>query len=660
MGLHFELRNKIVLREADIFFCAADFSPRLQKNISASHAQFYNLQLLNSMCGINGFNWQNENLIKKMNTKIAHRGPDDDGVLLSPEISLGHRRLSIIDLSQAGHQPMKTPDGRYAIVYNGELYNFKEIKTELKEFSFFSSSDTEAVLYAFAKWGADCLKKFNGIFSFAVWDAQKKELFLARDQFGVKPLYYFFKNGKFIFSSEAKAILEHSFVGREINLDALNNYFRFLYVLGPETMWQDIKKLPPAHYAILKNGTLAIERYYKLEFREKKYGTEELAGLVRQGLQAAIRRQLVSDRPVGLFLSGGLDSSAICGMMARLAGGSIKTFSVGFDTEIEAEKFNADFHIAKRTAEYFKTDHHPITISAKDVAAHFEDCVIAMDEPVSNHIEVPTYFLAKEAKKQVAVVLGGDGGDETWGGYDRYYYVGMIEKLQRFLPMVKNKFFANLCGKLSGKEIFFEKLSTRPGIDLFLSFMAQKESVVAKFLKKDYNNPFAAKESYSPYFTDGAADAANQMMLADIGTWLTDESLIRSDKLTMAHGLEERVPFLDKELAELAFSVSSKYKLRNREQGKKILREALSGIVPEFVLEQKKRGFFSPAAKWLRGGLKPMSYEILSAGYTDKTAGLFDWDAIKQILDGHIEHRGYALNTIWSLMTFQAWAKNYL
>lgn len=612
------------------------------------------------MCGINGFNWQDEDAIKRMNTKIAHRGPDDEGVFLSPEISLGHRRLSIIDLSPAGHQPMRTPDGRYTIIYNGELYNFKEIKAELKEFNFFSNSDTEVVLRAFAKWGIGCLEKFNGIFAFAVWDAEKKELFLARDQFGVKPLYYYFENGKFIFSSETKAIFEHKFVGRELNLNALNNYFRFLYVLGPETMWRGIKKLSPAHYAILKGGALAIKKYYKLEFREKKYGAEDLAGLVKQGLQAAVKRQLVSDRPVGLFLSGGLDSSAICAMMAREASCPVKTFSIGFDTEIETEKFNADFNIAKRTAEYFKTDHRPIIISVKDVAAHFEDCVIAMDEPVSNHIEVPTFFLAGEAKKQAAVVLGGDGGDETWGGYDRYYYVDMIKKIQRFFPMIKNKPFAGWCGRLSGKDKLFEKLSTRPGINLFLSFMAQKETMVAKFLKKDYNNPLAPKEIYAPYFADGADDAANQMMLADIGTWLADESLIRSDKLTMARGLEERVPFLDRELAELAFSVSSKYKLRNREQGKKILREALTGIVPEFVLEQKKRGFFSPASKWLRGGLKPMAYEILSAGYTEKTAGMFDWDAVRQILDNHIEHKGYALNTVWSLMTFQVWAKNYL
>ncbi len=599
-------------------------------------------------------------MIEKMNTKIAHRGPDDTGVFLSPGISLGNNRLSIIDLSPAAHQPMHSKDGRYTIVYNGELYNFKEIKAELGEYNFISNSDTEVILYAFIKWGAKCLEKFNGIFAFAIWDKEKQELFLARDQFGVKPLYYYYEGGKFIFSSEAKAIFEHNFVGRELNYHALNNYFRFLYVLGPETMWSGIKKFPPAHYAVFKSGALTIKKYFSLEYKEKKYGAGELKNAVRQGLQAAVKRQLVSDRPVGLFLSGGLDSSAICAMMAREASGSIKTFSIGFDTEIEPEKFNADFNIAARTAKYFKTDHNPIIISARDVADNFENCVIAMDEPVSNHIEVPTYFLAREAKKQVAVVLGGDGGDETWGGYDRYYYVHWIDKLQHFLPIIGNKNFSKLCGQLTGKQKVFEKLSLRPGLELFLSFMAQKEETLAKFLKKEYNNPLAPKESYAPYFINSTADAANRMMLADIGTWLPDESLIRSDKLTMAHGLEERVPFLDKDFVELAFTVSSKYKLNNRYQGKKILKEALTGVLPEFILEQKKRGFFSPAAKWLRGDLKNMAYEILSPAYTDKTAGLFDWDATRKILNEHIEHKNYSLNTIWSLMTFQVWARNYL
>ena len=612
------------------------------------------------MCGINGFNWQDENLIKKMNTKIAHRGPDNEGIFLSPEISLGHNRLSIIDLSERAHQPMTTTDGRYTIVYNGELYNFKDIKTELREFNFFSDSDTEVILYAFAKWGAGCLQKFNGIFSFAIWSRDKKELFLARDQFGVKPLYYYHQNGKFIFSSEAKAILEYQEVGRGLNFNALNKYFRFLYVLGPETMWRGIKKLPPAHYAILKNGGLEIAQYYALKTHNIPSSKGELQNLIQKNTFEAVRKQLISDRPVGLFLSGGLDSSILCAAMAKEAGGPVKTFSVGFETDVETEKFNADFNVAKRTAEHFKTAHHPLIISAKDVAAHFENCVIAMDEPVSNHIQVATYLLAKEAKSRVAVVLGGDGGDETFGGYDRYYFVYLIKKVLHAAPFLKNKFIGEMLGKITGKEEIFRKFCAASDLELFLSFMAQKENTVSQFLNKEHNNSSIGAASYGPYFENGLKDAVNQMMWTDVQTWLADESLISSDKLTMAYGLEQRVPLLDKDLVELAMSIPSKYKMNNRHQGKKIFRDAFSENLPDFILEQKKRGFFSPASKWLRGGLKTMAYEILSADYTNKTAGLFDWNAIKQILDNHIEHKGYALNTIWSLMTFQVWARNYL
>lgn len=612
------------------------------------------------MCGINGFNWQDENLIKSMNTKIAHRGPDDTGIFLSPGISFGHNRLSIIDLSSAAHQPMESLNGRYAITYNGELYNFKEIKTELSEYKFISNSDTEVILYAFIKWGSACLEKFNGIFSFAIWDKEKQELFMARDQFGIKPFYYYFKNGKFIFSSEAKAILEHPEVKRELNSSAFNKYFRFLYVLGPETMWADIKKLPAGHFAVFKNGGLNIWRYYNLSVQKLNLPEGEMRRLVRENTLEAVRRQLVSDRPVGLFLSGGLDSSILCAAMAKVSKGPVKTFSIGFETDIETEKFNADFNVAKKTAEYFKTDHNPIMISAHDVADNFENCILAMDEPVSNHIQVATYILAREAKKQVAVALGGDGGDEIFGGYDRYYYAYMIEKIRKIFPFLKNAKMAFFLKKIFHKPELFDKLCAGKQMDYFLSFMAQKENTISRFMSKEFNNLEFAAKSYAPYFLNPLADPVNQILWTDVQTWLPDESLIRSDKLTMASGLEQRVPLLDKELVELAFNIPSKYKINTKRQGKKIFRDAFSDLVPGFVLEQKKRGFFSPAAKWLRGDLKNMAYEILSSGYSAKTANLFNWAEIKNILDNHIEKKEYGLNTIWSLMTFQVWARNYL
>lgn len=612
------------------------------------------------MCGISGFNFEDKEAIEKMNTKIAHRGPDAAGIFVSPGISLGHRRLSIIDLSQAANQPMESTDGRYVIVYNGELYNFFDLKKELSgKYEFKTASDTEVVLASFIAWGADCLAKFNGIFAFAIWDKKKQELFLARDRFGVKPLYYYYGGGKFIFASEAKAILEHSFVRRKLNIGALNNYFRFLYVLGPETMWEDIKKLPPGHFAVCGRGELKISRYFELAVKNEIKNMKTAEKMAADAMFLAVKRQLVSDRPVGLFLSGGLDSSVICAAMAREASGPVKTFSVGFDIDIEKEKFNADFLTAQATASHFGTHHHPLLVSASDVRDNFENCVVSMDEPVSNHVQVATYLLAREAKREVAVVLGGDGGDEIFGGYDRYYYADLVEKTWRLAPFLKGSRLFRRLGALAGRKNMAAKFTAPDELCLYLSFMAQKEEIVLAFLLPEYNLPLA-EAAYRSYFDRRGIDIASKMMAADLSTWLADESLIRSDKLAMAHGLEERVPFLDNDLVDLAFSIPSKFKLINAYHGKKVLRRAFRGIVPDSVLDQRKRGFFSPAAKWLRTGLKDFAYEILSPNYTNKTDGLFNWTAVKKILDEHIEHKNYSLNTIWSLMTFQVWARNYL
>lgn len=597
--------------------------------------------------------------MEKMNQRMKHRGPDASGIFVGDGISLGHNRLSIIDLSEAANQPMTSSDGRYVTVYNGELYNFQDIKKDLPEYEFRTSSDTEVVMASYDKWGAECLSRFNGIFSFAIWDAQKKELFMARDRFGVKPFYYYNKGGRFVFASEAKAVLAHDFVRRELNAESLNNYFRTLYVLEPNTMWRDIMKLPPGHCAILKNNELKIKKYFEIKTDDVEMSYAEAVGVTREKVLQAVKRQMISDRPVGLFLSGGLDSSIICAAMAGEAKAKVRTFSVGFDIEIEKEKYNADFEMAKRTAEFFGAQHAPILISGADLRDNFEKCAIAMDEPVSNHIQTATYLLAQAAKKEVAVVLGGDGGDELFGGYDRYFLAQKVRHVQMMAPFLQHPALAALTQKIMRRKGLAEKLTARSDFDLFLSFMAQKENTIAQFLRPKYNNA-AAMNVYSRYFSGSSKDIANAMMAADAATWLADESLIRSDKLTMAHGLEERVPFLDNDVADLAFSMPSKYKLIDRHAGKRVLRDAFRGLVPDAVIDEPKRGFFSPASKWLRTDLRETAYAILSPEYTDKTADLFDWAAIGRILDGHMSGEKYALNTIWSLMTFQAWARNYL
>ncbi|MBI2099184.1 asparagine synthase (glutamine-hydrolyzing) [Candidatus Uhrbacteria bacterium] len=612
------------------------------------------------MCGISGFNFQDEEKLKAMIAIQNHRGPDDAGTFSAPGISLGHNRLSIIDLSPLGHQPMSYANGRYTITFNGEIYNFQELKEELekKGHSFKSKSDTEALLAAYAEWGKESIKKLNGIFAFAVWDKERNELFLARDHLGVKPLYYYWDGKKFIFASEIKAILRHN-VPREIDLDSLNVYFRFLYVPAPKTIWKNIFKLPAGNFAVLKNGDLKTAPYWELK-SGKELGRGEAQEQILALFRDAVKRQLISDRPLGVFLSGGIDSTAVLGAMAEIIPGKIKTFSVGFDIDIQEERYNADFYLAERIAKHFGTDHYSLKISANGTRDCFEKVIYHMDEPVSNHIQPATYLLSQFAKKKVDVVLGGDGGDELFGGYDRYYYNSVIDKIGSLPAPLLNPMLLSFLGNITGRTTFLEKVQAKQGLDRFFSFMAQKEEKVGKFLKKDVSRPEAAARAFAPYFENIEKDFTNQMMMADVKTWLTDESLIRSDKLSMAFALEERVPILDYRLAELAFSIPSKYKLESRILGKKIFRQAIGGLIPDFVAKEKKRGFFSPAAKWIRGELYQFAGEILSPSYTAGTDAYFDFAAISKILDDHKEMRVYGLNTIWALMTFQVWHNLYL
>ncbi len=614
------------------------------------------------MCAINGFTWQDQDTITAMNNITKHRGPDDSGVFCDDGISLGHNRLSIIDLSQKAHQPMKTEDGRFVISYNGELYNFKELKKELitKGVQFNSESDTEVILKLYQDEGVGMLEKLIGIFAIAIWDNHKKELFLVRDHFGIKPLYYHYDGARLIFSSEAKALFEHN-ISKDVDPISLNNYLRFLYCVGPRTMWQHVKKMPAGSYGIYKDGSFQIKKYFTLKTKDIPEKKHEIEELIRGHVREAVKSQLISDRPVGIFLSGGLDSSIVAAIMAQEASGRINSFSVGFDTKVNPEKFNADFKIAAQTAKHFGFDHHEVVISNQDMRDNLEDCIYSMDEPVSNPIQVATYLLAKKAKQDVAVVLGGDGGDELFGGYDRYYYYRMLDRIQKIAPFVKNKTNSKFIAKMLRKPDLARKLQSEPGLDRFFTMMAQKEEILRKFVKPGFNNGILSIGSYKQFFDNSLEDPINKMMWADTQTWLADESLIRSDKLTMAHGLEQRVPLLDPRVVELAYSIPSHHKLHSKTEGKKIYKDAFAPMLPEFVLEQKKRGFFSPTAKWLREDpLKSYIYEILSPSYCPQTADWFDWDAIKKITDDHINFKGYALNTIWSIVTLQIWAKKFL
>ena len=610
------------------------------------------------MCGINGFNFHDEALVIKMNDRLSHRGPDTAGVYCADGISLGHRRLAIIDLSPAAAQPMHSSDGAAVIVFNGEIYNFQELKAELDAYHFKSNSDTEVILAAYQKWGRECVKKFNGIFAFGIWDKNKQELFCARDQFGVKPFYYYYDSEHFIFSSEIKGILAHR-VTKNLDLDALNIYFRLLYVPAPLTPWQNIYKLPPAHYAVLKDTTLVITKYWKAGKFDYLEDRNEIKAAVAFTFKTAVERQLISDRPLGLYLSGGIDSTALLGVMSEKLQRPVQTFSVGFDVLPEQRgKFNADFNLAEKTSAYFQSDHHRITLSARDVIRDFEHVVWPADDLVSNHTQTAMFALSKLAKPSVAVVLAGDGGDELFAGYSRYYLNYLLDKIQLVPRWLRQNSGVVFLFSAVGKQDLYHKLNLPKGSARWLAFMAQKEVVVGGFLRPEFNNAnVQAAFMQKNFFHTAAMSSTKQLQYADLQTWLVDDALNRGDRMSMAHGVEARVPFLDTDLVSLALAIPPRYMVGNRAGGKVLLKEALRDFIPDFVYNEPKRGFFSPVAKWLRGDLQEWAREILSSDYNKNTQDFFDFKAIETIFNKHVASEQYALNTLWSLLNFQVWYK---
>jgi len=616
------------------------------------------------MCSINGFNFKDEDLILKMNQVTRHRGPDGTGVFLSERVSLGHNRLAIIDTSDVAAQPMKSADGNLTIVFNGEIYNFKELKKELSGYSFRTESDTEVILAAYLKWGKECVKKFNGIFAFAILDERTGELFLARDHIGVKPLYYFWDGKKFIFSSEIKAILEHD-ISRVLNKEAFSHYLRVLYVPEPMTMFDGICKLPPSSFAVLKNGKFEIKKYWDVGAAEyfqksKKEITEEL----RKKIFEAVERQLVSDRPLGVYLSGGIDSSIVLHAMAEMRS-NIDTFSVGFElgSKEQSEKFNADFNLARKTAVHYSTNHHEVLVSANDVVKNFEKVVWHMDEPISNPTAIAMMKLAGFAKQNADVVLSGDGGDELFGGYERYR-LSRIASMWGHLPSALRASFASISKKAA-------KLNTPSGIERFMLFMFQKDEELRRVIRPEFFDAGAEKTKHffaekfqvghpmSDRRTSDVRLFEELFMETDRKSWLVDFSLMLTDKMSMSSGLEARVPFLDKELVEFATSIPLKYKV-SPFNTKIILKDAFRGSIPAFLFREPKRGWFSPGAKWLRNeNVSALAREILSRDYYSETARLIDFEQARQMLSAHINSKEYHLNTLWALLTFQIWAKQY-
>ncbi|MEK7101803.1 MAG: asparagine synthase (glutamine-hydrolyzing) [Patescibacteria group bacterium] len=602
------------------------------------------------MCGINGVTRRDRKLVERMNAATVHRGPDGVGIYENEHITFGHNRLAIIDLSPQGAQPMKSADGSLVITYNGELYNYRELRRELSDYPYRSKTDTEVILAAYAKWGIECLKRFNGIFAFALWDAQKEELLLARDPMGVKPLYYALKDGVMIFSSEIKALLEAG-ISRTLDREAFSRFIRIADAIGPNTMFRDVKKLPPAHYALVKGGDITFTRYWTLEGTLKEQQRASVwQERIRSTLDAAVTRQLVSDRPVGVFLSGGIDSSAVLASVIR-AQSSARTYTTRFEVSSrgEDEKFNRDAVLARQTSSFFGTHHTEITLQNKDIIPLFEQSVWHLDEPSGSATALAQLALARETVRDVAVVLGGDGGDELFGGYERYRLSRIMDLYQK-LPRALRARLANYPA--------LAKLNTSPGIARLALFHFTKQDsldrVLAPAFRADRTAPFFAERFFSDPsvpFLDALMDADRQL--------LTDGTLLRTDKLSMAAGLETRVPLLDLEMIELAARIPAKQKV-SLFTTKKLFKDAMRDRLPAYLFQEPKRGWSAPAGMWLeQKEVHAYAKEVLSPLYYPPTADLFDWNGVTSILDDHYNRIAYHRTMLWTLLSFQTWARRF-
>lgn len=627
------------------------------------------------MCGIAGkISFSSKDIstqeVETMNDAIRHRGPDDGGAYLSPDrkVGLGHRRLSIIDLSPLGHQPMRYLD-RYQIVFNGEIYNFQEKRAMLEKegYAFTSHSDTEVLLALFDKYREGCLDHLRGMFAFAIYDEKERTVFAARDRVGKKPFKYFFDGNTFMFASELKAILTQPEYDREPDYEAIHHYLTLQYVPAPLTGFKDIKKLEPAHFLLLdlKTGTLENKRYWKLDYSEKLDLPEsEWKKRIIDKLDESTRLRMISDVPIGAFLSGGVDSSAVVAMMARHSDKPIKTFSIGF----KEEKYN-ELPYARMIAEKFKTDHTEFIVEPHAIDL-LPMLVKQYEEPYADSSALPTYYVSKLTREHVTVALNGDGGDENFGGYTRYAAFQVSTYLDHldFLNRLAGKPLTGFLAK-NIHTTFFDRLH-RFSKSLSDDYRRRYLSYTAYFTNEQkadlYTDEFKAKvwgrDTYdiiaSRFLESGSKNRTEQAVYADIATYLPEDLLAKVDIATMTVALEGRSPFLDHELLELSAKIPFNLKLKGFNDKKYILKEALRGILPDEVMFRPKMGFGVPIDAWFRGELKDYAAEKLLDGQLVKR-GLFKRSAIENILHTHASTDVNFSPHIWALLTLELWFEEY-
>jgi asparagine synthase (glutamine-hydrolysing) len=633
------------------------------------------------MCGIAGWvkldknnpSQNSEAVLHSMCQTIVHRGPDSEGLWTDETVALGMRRLSIIDL-KTGDQPVFSEDRSIIVMMNGELYNYREVRTELEKdgFKFVTKTDTEILPHLYQKYGDALLDHINGMFAFALWDTRKKKLLIARDRFGEKPLYYGVFDGKLIWASEPKAILAHPSVKPELDLNALRHYVSFDYVPAPMSIYKGIHKLPAAHLLTVENGEVKTRRYWDLSWQKPDRegglngnGIAQKASELRELLSDAVRMRLVADVPLGILLSGGIDSSTVAALATQHATEKVKTFSIGF----EEDSFDESKY-ARQVAKHLDTEHYEEKLSAEKAGDLISEIGTWLDEPLSDGSLIPTYLLARFVRKHVTVALGGDGGDELFAGYPMYYahkvaatynaipeFVrsGLIEPVLNNLPVSTNDMSFDYKAKRFVRGAKTDSVERHHS--WFGSFAAaQHESLLTRDVleQTDADIYRGVRELVN------ASDAKNvieQMQYADINFYMAEDILTKVDRAAMAVSLETRAPFLDPRVGQFAASISVEYKLKGS-KGKYILKAAMKDLLPNNILHRPKKGFGIPIAEWLKGRLKPLVHDLL-APQKLKEQGLFNADYVQKLITEHETGAASHHKELWTLLVFQLWCENY-
>ncbi len=626
------------------------------------------------MCGIvgsvnKGGRAVDRETIERMNGAIVHRGPDDDGFYVNENVGLGMRRLSIIDVAH-GKQPIHNADETKWIVFNGEIYNYQELRADLDKrgHKFYTNSDTEAIVHLYDEFGPECLQHLRGMFAFAIWDDREKTLFLARDRVGKKPLLYSHQpNGDLIFGSEFQALLEHPDISREVDLTAIDNYLSYLCIPAPQTAFEQIRKLEPGHWLLWKDGQIETRRYWLPDFSKKiKISEEEAILETTRILRESTRLRMISEVPLGAFLSGGVDSSTIVALMAQESEKPVKTFSIGFEEEDFSE-----LKYARRVAEHIGAEYHEFVVRPNALEV-LPTLVEHYGEPYADSSAIPTYYVAKETRKHVTVALNGDGGDESFAGYERYAAMLMAERYKQIPAFARRSLIQGPIGLFPTSELKrsrfrdakrFLQAAELPKTERYFRWMstfyrdAKTEAYTNDFSNAvSWQDPSALLEDW--FATANGSGILDALMLTDQMTYLPNDLLVKVDIASMANSLEARSPFLDHKLIEFAASLPEELKMR-RFKTKSLLKKVAARLVPKDVVYRRKMGFGVPAGKWFRGEMKDFVREILLSERS-LNRGILKPEVIQKYVSEHTNAEHDHAFQIWTLLMLELWFQRFI